>query len=313
MKLKNVLLFLICLFAFSLSVKSQDTAYRIVVYGSLPAYCNPLNGDVMILSTTGQAYQCNSVGNWVNLGMTNGGQLIFNQGTITGASSPYINQTVTWNNVATSFSDLVFNVTNTASAYPGSNFLVYNLNGSPVFAIDEEGDIELAQPAQTSGSNPAFTLTTTWNNGAIAFVEDLRTVTNTASAAGSLLRKNVVGATTVESLGVNGQESATSYADIVTCASGAAPAVCTTATAGAVVIPSGSSSVTVNTSAVTQNSQIMAIQDNSLGTLLSKTCTAAGIPLMITTRTTGTSFVIGTSTGGNVAANNECISFQIRN
>jgi hypothetical protein len=311
MKLKNVLFALICLFAFSLSMQAQVTAYRIIVYGSLPAYCNPLNGDVVILSTNGQAYQCTGSGTWGSLGLSNTQTLTSNQGTLTGASTPFIGHSVTWNNAGTTFTDDFRNITITAATYP-SYFANWWVGGAPVFQIDSNGDITNTQPSQTA-SNPWLTHTSTWNAGGVTFVDDLRTITNTASAAASLLRKNVVGTTTVESLGVNGQETATSYADIVTCASGAAPAVCTTATAGAVVIPSGSSSVTVNTSAVTANSQIMAIQDNSLGTLLSKTCTASGIPLMITARTPGTSFVIGTSTGGNVAANNECISFQIRN
>jgi hypothetical protein len=312
MKLKNVLLALICLFAFSLSVKSQDTAYRIVVYGSLPAYCNPLNGDVMILSTTGQAYQCNSVGNWVNLGMTNGGQLIFNQGTITGGSSPYINQSVTWNNGATSFNDLVFNITSTASAYPGSNFLVYNLNASPVFSVDLNGDIENSQPTQTV-SNPWLTHTSTWNAGGVTFVDDFRNITSTASAAGSLLAQWQVGSANVFTVSKAGIVTAGGFADNSECFSGAQPAVCAAATSGMAAIANGTASTIVDTSAVTANSVIHVVQDNSIGAKISQTCTATGIPLMVTARTPGTSFTVSTSTGGNVAANYECFTFTIRN
>lgn len=55
-----------------------------------------------------------------------------------------------------------------------------------------------------TASQPALTITQTWNAGAVVFVADQITITDTASAAGSLLSKYVVGAATVWSIRKDG-------------------------------------------------------------------------------------------------------------
>jgi hypothetical protein len=311
MKLKNVLFALICLFAFSLSMQAQVTAYRIIVYGSLPAYCNPLNGDVVILSTNGQAYQCTGSGTWGSLGLSNTQTLTSNQGTLTGASTPFIGHSVTWNNAGTTFTDDFRNITITAATYP-SYFANWWVGGAPVFQIDSNGDITNTQPSQTA-SNPWLTHTSTWNAGGVTFVDDFRNITSTASAAGSLLAQWQVGSANVFTVSKAGIVTAGGFADNSECFSGAQPAVCAAATSGMAAIANGTASTIVDTSAVTANSVIHVVQDNSIGAKISQTCTATGIPLMVTARTPGTSFTVSTSTGGNVAANYECFTFTIRN
>lgn len=101
------------------------------------------------------------------------------------------------------------------------------------------------------------------------------------------------------------------------CSSNASPAVCTSASAGSVAIPTGVTSVAlvVNTTAVTANSQILITSDDSLGTKLGVTCnstlaTIAG-GFAVTARTANTSFTI--TFNGTIATNPVCVSFYIIN
>lgn len=101
------------------------------------------------------------------------------------------------------------------------------------------------------------------------------------------------------------------------CSSAATPAVCGSATAGSVLIPTGtvSSTLTVNTTAVTANSQILFYPDDTLGTKLSVTCNSTLATLIggsaITARTPGTSFQI--TFNGTITTNGVCGSFVIVN
>lgn len=99
------------------------------------------------------------------------------------------------------------------------------------------------------------------------------------------------------------------------CSSSASPAVCGSAAAGSVVIATGQTTVVVNTTAVTANSQIFVIPDVSLGTKLSVTCnsdaTIANFLPIVSARTAATSFTV-TITGA-VATNPACYSFVITN
>jgi len=318
MKTRYFILSILCFLLLTQFLPAQ-TAYRLKTYASLPAFCNPLNGEVAILTTTGQAYQCTGTGTWGSLGLNNSQQFTSTQGTLTGASTPFISHTVTWNNAATSFIDDLRNITVTASTYPGSAFQVFELAGTPVLEFDQDGDIEQFQPTQTGASNPFLTHTTTWNNAGTTFIDDMRTITSTASAASSLLAEYNVNGSNVLVFGKAGNIisqstiAANSFGDNNECFSGAQPAVCGASTAGDAAIVSGTATTVVDTTAVTANSVIELTQDNSVGGKISQTCTATGIPLMVTARTPGTSFTVGTSTGANVAANYECFTFQIRN
>lgn len=95
------------------------------------------------------------------------------------------------------------------------------------------------------------------------------------------------------------------------CSSSAAPAVCGAAAAGSVVIAAAGTTVTVNTTAVTANSQIMLMYDASLGTRLSVTCNATEPALYgVTARTPATSFTITASVS---VTNPICFSYIIIN
>jgi hypothetical protein len=101
------------------------------------------------------------------------------------------------------------------------------------------------------------------------------------------------------------------------CSSSASPAVCGAAPAGSVALPTNaiSSSVVVNTTAVTANSQIILTTDDTLGTKLGVTCNSTVATLVggltISGRTPGTSFTIANNVA--VVTNPLCVSYIIVN
>jgi hypothetical protein len=99
------------------------------------------------------------------------------------------------------------------------------------------------------------------------------------------------------------------------CLSSASPAVCGSAAAGSVALAAGGTTLVVNTSAVTANSQIFVQMDTSLGARLSVTCNAdstiANFVPVVTARTAATSFTITVT--GAVTANPACMSYFIVN
>lgn len=107
------------------------------------------------------------------------------------------------------------------------------------------------------------------------------------------------------------------YKTATNCSSSASPAVCGSAAAGSVALPTNASnsSIVVDTTAVTANSQIFAMADDTLGTKLGITCntTAATLAggLAITGRTAGTSFTIANNVA--VSTNPLCVSYHIIN
>ena len=112
-----------------------------------------------------------------------------------------------------------------------------------------------------------------------------------------------------------GQVKPALYSTATNCSSSASPAVCGSAAAGSFVIAAGTTSVVVDTTAVTANSQILLTEDSSLGTRLGVTCNTQslltlGIP-KVTARTAGTSFTAGVEVGPTT--NPLCISYAIFN
>lgn len=105
----------------------------------------------------------------------------------------------------------------------------------------------------------------------------------------------------------------TTMATVGNCSSSAAPAVCGSSVAGSFTIVAAGTSVTVNTTAVTANSQIFIQEDETLGTKLSVTCNTGILanPPAITARTAGTSFAVGITAG--LAVNPVCFSYSIVN
>ena len=101
------------------------------------------------------------------------------------------------------------------------------------------------------------------------------------------------------------------------CSSSASPAICGSAAAGSVALPTNavSSSIVVNTTAVTANSQILVTTDDTLGTKLGVTCNSTVATLVggltISARTPGTSFTIANNVA--VVTNPLCVSYLIIN
>lgn len=110
----------------------------------------------------------------------------------------------------------------------------------------------------------------------------------------------------------NSTFSAPRYLTATNCSSSAAPAVCATASAGSVVIAAAGTTVTVNTTRVSANSQILIQEDSGLGTKLGVTCnTTYARNYYVTARTAATSFTV-TSSAAPVT-NPACLSYFIVN
>ena len=101
------------------------------------------------------------------------------------------------------------------------------------------------------------------------------------------------------------------YDTTTNCSSSASPAVCAVAPAGSVAIAAGATTVVVDTTAVTANSQILLTFDSSLGTKLGVTCNTTYTAPWVSARTAGTSFTI-TSSAAPVT-NPACYSFVLLN
>ena len=95
------------------------------------------------------------------------------------------------------------------------------------------------------------------------------------------------------------------------CTSSASPAVCGVVGAGSVVVAAAATTVQVNTTAVTANSQIFVMYDSSLGTKLGVTCNVTEPALYgVTARSAGASFTI---TSTSPITNPPCFSFLVIN
>jgi len=110
---------------------------------------------------------------------------------------------------------------------------------------------------------------------------------------------------------INAPVNTTGYQTATNCSSSASPAVCGSAAAGSFVLPAAATTVTVNTTAVTANSQIMIVNDDSLGTKLSVTCNTALDQVFVSARVAATSFTI-TAPAAPVT-NPNCYSYLIVN
>jgi hypothetical protein len=113
--------------------------------------------------------------------------------------------------------------------------------------------------------------------------------------------------------GVAGQYA--TLKSLTNCSSSASPAVCGSAMAGSVAVPTGATpTLVVNTTAVTANSQIFLNIDEGLGTKLSVTCNttlATLVQPVVTARTAATSFTI--QVNATLAVNPACVSYMIVN
>ena len=106
--------------------------------------------------------------------------------------------------------------------------------------------------------------------------------------------------------------TATTYKTVTNCASAASPAVCGSAAAGHFVIAASATSVVVDTTAVTANSEILINEDQTQGTNLGVTCnTGISSQPVISAVTPGTSFTVTISAG--LVTNPVCYGYSIIN
>jgi hypothetical protein len=103
-----------------------------------------------------------------------------------------------------------------------------------------------------------------------------------------------------------------SYGTMSNCRSAVSPAKCDSAPAGSFVLGVGSTTAKVNTTAVTPDSQILIIEDSSLGAKLGVSCNkTTGRTYMITDRAPGFSFTVSSSFAPTDLP--ACLSFQLLN
>lgn len=170
-------------------------------------------------------------------------------------------------------------------------------------------NIDTASLNATS-AKPILNMVSTWNAGATTFTGIKANVTDTASAAASLLMDLQVGSTTQFKVSKAGLATAKLYGTDTNCSSSGG--TCVAAAAGSVSIATSATTVTVSTTAVTANSQIFIQEDSSLGTKLGVTCnTTIGRSYVVTARTAATSFVITASAAP--LTNPSCLSFFLVN
>jgi hypothetical protein len=133
---------------------------------------------------------------------------------------------------------------------------------------------------------------------------------NGGSAVFSVSQTGAINTTaTISAVGV---AQASKYQSSTNCSSSASPAVCASASMGTVNIAAAATTITVNTTAVTANSEIMVVEDSSLGSKLGVTCnTTIARTYAVTARTAATSFVITASAAP--VTNPACLSYWVMN
>jgi hypothetical protein len=292
--------------------------------------------------------------------------------------NPTINITETWNAGGTSFTGLLLNVTDTASA-ASSKLLDLQTSGGTQFNVGKAGvvttsfgswdgagvtltvsgerfrvanndaaaldqrnnansayleiirlnSIDVVQLAGLAakgvnilpatgadGSIPTLKLTHTWNAGGQTFTAIQAAITDTASAAGSLLADLQVGGASkfkVDKAGTGTFAQDISIGrNILTSNCSSSGGTCGASPAGAVTIAAGATTVTVATTAVTANSDIQVFEDSSMGARLGVTCNTGIVrTYAVTTKTAAVSFVIAASAAP--LTNPACLSYLVVN
>ncbi len=200
---------------------------------------------------------------------------------------------------------------NAPSGFSGtlSSWLV---NGTSVASLTSSGTLTVGNVGEGSTGRYA------WNSdtllcragmaGAIA-AETASNCTNTTAGANGALWAGTLNANTALT---------TPLVDTTTnCSSSASPAVCAAAPAGSAALPTNavSSSIQINTTAVTANSQIFVMTDDTLSTKLGVTCNSTVATLVggltVSARSAGASFTVSNNVA--VVTNPLCISWFIVN
>jgi hypothetical protein len=190
--------------------------------------------------------------------------------------------------------------------------LQINVGATQELGLDVSGNLTIngnftGNQVSTVGAGSGTLTLTGSGGGTTAFAANNSTITSytwtlpTADASGAI-RSNGAGVISISA----GLATATN------CVSSASPAVCAAASAGRVAIANPATTIVVNTTAVTANSEIIVFEDTSLGAALSVTCnTTAGRTYQVTARTAATSFTVTAS--ATPAANSACLSYVVVN
>jgi len=122
--------------------------------------------------------------------------------------------------------------------------------------------------------------------------------------------------TTAQAVGISskalyGVLESTAETTATQCFSSASPAACAANIDGFVAIPAGSSSIVVDTTAVTAKSEISLTFDSTEGGNLGVTCNTTPQTPYVSAKVAGTSFTI--SVPSNFTTNPGCIGFHIKN
>lgn len=202
-----------------------------------------------------------------------------------------------------STSGTIFGI-NAPSGFAGDYFDFHTNGGTSVASLNTSGQLTTTGAVTSSNSylntsNTGSYATgtssdTAWCRNAAGVWE--ASTSRTCNSSGSLL---VTGMT------------ASTYATGTNCSSSASPAVCAAAASGSVAVPASGTTLVVDTTAVTANSQILLTFDSSLGTKLSVTCNTTINQPSVSARTAATSFTITMS--GSITTNPDCISYMIIN
>lgn len=195
------------------------------------------------------------------------------------------------------------------------NYYINNFGANLVTSSFDSGGSTNDVVVENPPRNMAFALLPVAGNGSFMYCTDCTSTTPTTSAgAGAYLTRfaNVWSGGAVDS---TGKVTGSRFTSATNCSSSASPAVCASAAAGSVALPTGTNpTLQVNTSAVTANSQILLQVDESLGTKLSVTCNTTVSTLLdpvVTARSAGASFTF--TIGATIAVNPACISYFIIN
>jgi len=237
------------------------------------------------------------------------GAKLFTLGTITSAATP-IASTATWNSGATTFDGWTEDVTDTSSA-AGSFLMRLRVGGTSQFSVNKSGVVTalgaLTAVSLTSNGAGSGKLALTASGGG--------TFGWQAPAVVTSYTWTVPGADKSGQIRSDGAGNLSITPDTVTgtnCNSAASPAVCASASAGTVAIANPATTIQVNTTSVSVNSEIFVFEDSSLGTRLGVTCnTSTGRTYTVSARNSATSFTITAS--ATPAANSACLSYLIVN
>jgi hypothetical protein len=146
-------------------------------------------------------------------------------------------------------------------------------------------------------------------------IRALSDATNQGADNGLIAANNVTGSAPNSLLGTNitlvDSGQLTQINSTANCSQAVNPANCGSNANGSVVIPAGSTSVTVNTTAVTAKSQVLVIFDSSLSSKLGVTCNTTFAAPFVSARTAGTSFNLAVNTAPST--NPACYSYTILN